>query len=220
MSTPAVSDLSAAWRDLAGSSPEAEALGADLLERWAEPHRRYHTPDHLRAVLAAIDELAGLAPDISAVRYAAWFHDAVYAGQPGDDEQRSAQLAEEALPRCGLSAERVTEVARLVRLTATHRPAADDPDGRVLCDADLAVLAGAPREYLAYTTAVREEYAHVGDPEFRRARAAVLRALLEAPQLFHTPIGRARWEDRARVNARAELLRLEKSASGSASPQP
>lgn len=220
MTTSTVPDLSLAWRDLAGSGPEAQALGRDLLERWSEPHRRYHTRDHLRAVLANVDELGGLATDVSAVRYAAWFHDAVYNGEPGEDEQRSALLAEEMLPRCGVSAERVAEVARLVRLTATHQPAADDPDGRVLCDADLAVLAGQPRDYLAYTTAVREEYAHVSDAEFRQGRAAVLRQLLEVPRLFHTPLGRARWEDRARVNVRAELLRLENGASGPASPQP
>ena len=34
----------------------------------------------------------------------------------------------------------VGEVARLVRLTARHAPSADDRNGRVLCDADLAVL--------------------------------------------------------------------------------
>ncbi len=218
MTTSSVPDLSLAWRDLTGSAPEAQPLGTALLERWAEPHRRYHTLDHLRAVLASIDEIGGQASDIAAVRYAAWFHDAVYAGEPGRDEEQSAALAEETLPGCGVPTERVVEVARLVRLTATHRPASDDADGRVLCDADLAVLGGAPHDYLSYTTAIREEYAHVTDPEFRVGRAAVLRALLETPRLFHTPFGRARWEDRARVNVRAELLRLESEASGSASP--
>ena len=36
-------------------SPASRAVGAELLARWAEPHRRYHTLDHLRAVLAAVD---------------------------------------------------------------------------------------------------------------------------------------------------------------------
>ncbi|WP_046469332.1 HD domain-containing protein [Allosalinactinospora lopnorensis] len=219
MTTPIGPELSAAWRELAGSGPEAEAVRADLLERWSEPHRRYHTLDHLRAVLAAVDELAGQAADIAAVRYAAWFHDAVYAGMPGEDEEQSARLAEQTLPACGVDGARVAEVARLVRLTAAHRPAVGDPDGRVLCDADLSVLGGTPGEYLAYTAAVREEYSHVPDTDFRRGRAAILRELLRTPQLFHTPLARVRWEDRARVNIRAELVRLENTAPGLASPQ-
>src|SRR5690606_484364 len=34
-------DLMGRWRDLAG--PGNDALGRDLLRRWREPHRRYHT---------------------------------------------------------------------------------------------------------------------------------------------------------------------------------
>src|SRR5690606_41538168 len=84
-------DLMGRWRALAG--PGNDALGRDLLRRWREPHRRYHTVEHLRAVLDAIDELAHHADDPAAVRFAAWFHDAVYAGRPGEDERASAELA-------------------------------------------------------------------------------------------------------------------------------
>ena len=38
--------------------PDQPEMGADLLRRYAEPHRRYHTPEHLHHVLAMIDELA------------------------------------------------------------------------------------------------------------------------------------------------------------------
>jgi len=39
-----------AWRRLV---PEADELGAQLLARWSQPHRKYHTVDHLVAVLVA-----------------------------------------------------------------------------------------------------------------------------------------------------------------------
>ncbi|WP_345386387.1 hypothetical protein [Nonomuraea salmonea] len=108
------------WAEPAGESRASRAVHAELLARWSEPHRRYHTRDHLAAVLAAIDLLPGEAGDEAAVRLAAWFHDAVYDGRPGWDEERSAQLAQSRLPRCGVPARRVSEVARLVRLTAAH----------------------------------------------------------------------------------------------------
>ncbi|WP_084958138.1 metal-dependent phosphohydrolase [Thermoactinospora rubra] len=194
-----------AWTGLAGRSPAAAAVGAELVARWAEPHRRYHTLDHLLAVLHALDALE--AEDPQAVRLAAWFHDAVYEGRPGWDEERSAQLAQARLPRLGVPPGRVREVARLVRLTAAHdRVRPGDRNGEALCDADLAVLAG--DDYDAYARAIREEYRHVPDEAFRRGRRAVLTRLLAAPRLYRTDAAHRRWEERARRNMAAELADL------------
>jgi predicted metal-dependent HD superfamily phosphohydrolase len=190
-------------------APDPGPYGADLLTRWAEPQRRYHTTDHLAAVLHRIDDLAGHAADPDAVRLAAWFHDAVYRPEQSGNEERSARLAEFALPEAGVPDAVTAEVARLVRLTLTHDPAPGDTNGEVLCDADLAVLAGSPEEYAAYAAAVREEYAFVPDPVFQAARSAVLMDLRDLPALFRTPLGRERWEADARRNLATELGVLE-----------
>ncbi|SDM65814.1 HD domain-containing protein [Nonomuraea jiangxiensis] len=210
-------DWTAEWRRLAGGVPASLALGAELVARWAEPHRRYHTLDHLAAVLAAAGRLADEADDVTAVRLAAWFHDAVYDGRPGWDEERSAQLAQSRLPGCGVPAARVAEVARLVRLTAAHDTlASGDRNGAVLCDADLAVL-GRPG-YDDYAARIRQEYAHVPDPAFRRGRAGVLRRLLAAPRLYRTPRARELWEEPARANMAAELAALAAAQPGGDEP--
>ncbi|MFX4295344.1 HD domain-containing protein [Streptomyces bohaiensis] len=184
---------------------EAAALAAELLARWAEPHRVYHAVPHLAAVLDRLDELADHPADPAAVALAAWFHDAVYDPAAGDNEERSAVLAETLLPAAGCPAGRTAAVARLVRLTATHAPEPGDRDGEALCDADLAVLAGPPQEYAHYAAAVRREYASVPEPAFREGRAAVLRRLLALPALYRTPYGSRHWEATARFNLRAEL---------------
>lgn len=202
-------ELLTRWMALVGASPGAEATGRDLLARWSQPHRHYHDVAHLRAVLDAIDELATEARDADTVRLAAWFHDAVYDGRPGVDERASADLARDVLSRLGLSPARVEEVARLVLLTTDHDPRPGDADGAVLCDADLAVLAGDPEHYAAYAAAVRSDYAHVDDDVFRTGRVAVLEALLAANPLFRTRVGRARWEATARRNLGTELALLE-----------
>jgi predicted metal-dependent HD superfamily phosphohydrolase len=180
----------------------------NLLARWAEPQRRYHTVDHLVAVLDRVDVLEEYADDPAVVRLAAWFHDAVYLPDRSTNEERSARLAERALPELGVDASRTAEVARLVRLTVTHDPRPQDADGAVLCDADLGILAAPPEAYAAYTAAVREEYAFVPPDAFRAGRAAVLRQLLDLPRLFRTPYGPREWEAPARDNLRAELTRL------------
>jgi predicted metal-dependent HD superfamily phosphohydrolase len=205
-------NLDERWRPLAPDNADEEqwaALGRWLLGRYADPGRRYHDVRHLAAVLDAIDVLGEEAQDPRAVRLAAWFHDAVYSPRATDNEEQSALLAESELSRFGVEPSLVTEVARLIRLTATHAVAAGDDNGAVLCDADLAILASPPNAYAAYTAAVREEYAHVPLPMFRAGRADILRGLLALPRLFATKRGAARWEDAARVNVTAELALLE-----------
>ncbi|MFI0963921.1 hypothetical protein ACH4S8_21265 [Streptomyces sp. NPDC021080] len=219
---PAHAELTKRWADTVsaardgdgGSGPAPEPYAANLLDRWAEPQRRYHTTDHLLAVLGHIDVLEAhgeRAEDPAAVRLAAWFHDAVYLPDRSENEERSARLAERALAELGVAPARTAEVARLVRLTVTHDPADDDTDGAVLCDADLAVLASPPAAYAAYTAAVREEYAFVPDPAFRTGRAAVLRQLLDLPRLFRTSYGDRTWTGPARRNMETELAAISPS---------
>jgi predicted metal-dependent HD superfamily phosphohydrolase len=211
------SALASRWRELAARVPltpgAAEQVGDHLLVAWSEPHRRYHDLRHLAEVLDHVDELAQLARDPDAVRLAAWFHDVRHDGGP-DDEERSARAAESLLASAGAPPPTVHEMARLVRLTATHDPAADDVDGAVLCDADLAVLARDPAGYRAYAEDVRAEYAHVPDGDFRAGRAAVLSALVAQPRLFRTDEGAGRWEAAARRNVASELAELAGRRTG------
>jgi predicted metal-dependent HD superfamily phosphohydrolase len=182
------------------------AAGEALLARWREPHRHYHTVDHLAAMLSIVDAEGGGDP----VRLATWYHDAVYDPRsPGDaNERESAALARAELAGLGVPEAVAAEVERLVLLTAGHAVAPGDGDGELLCDADLAVLARPPAEYDAYAAAVRREYAHVPDELFRAGRAAVLRSLLDLPALYRRPALAARWEDAARANLERELHTL------------
>ncbi|MEV8597993.1 hypothetical protein [Streptomyces sp. NPDC052012] len=188
--------------------PDPAPYADNLLARWQEPQRHYHTLTHLTAVLDHIDELESYADDPDVVRLAAWFHDAVYLPERSENEERSARLAERALSEAGVPDDRTAEVARLVRLTVTHDPADDDRNGQVLCDADLAILGSPPSAYAHYTAAVREEYHFVPAGAFRAGRAAVLRQLLDLPRLFRTPYGQEHWEATARYNIRGELEML------------
>ena len=185
--------------------PGHDSLFLDLLDRWGEEHRKYHGRTHLLAVLEALDLLTGPAGPPRTVLLAAWFHDAVYRGIAGQDEEESARLAEERLSRAGLPPADVDDVARLVRMTADHRPEIGDRDAALLSDADLSVLGGEPAAYARYLAAVRQDFAHIGDDDFAAGRAAVVRQLLQLDPLFHTQRGRELWLEAARRNLRAEL---------------
>lgn len=190
-----------ALRDAGCPSASVDGAGEALLDRWREPHRRYHTVAHLTAMLSIVE--SATAP----VRLAVWYHDAVYDPRAAGDanERASAALASTELTTLGLPAPVVAEVHRLVLLTATHAAEPGDDNGALLCDADLAILASPPAEYDVYAAAVREEYAHVPDEAFRAGRAAVLSHLLALPTLYrlHTE-----WEEPARANVARELAVL------------
>ena len=193
----------AAWWPLTG----ADDLRDRLLAAYADSSRHYHDVVHLSEVLTHLSALVPADhPARRAIVLAAWFHDAVYDGER-DDEERSALLASWSLAGL-IPAPEVDEVVRLVRLTATHEPAPDDDAGGALCDADLAILASPPDRYPEYVAAVRDEYSHLSDTDFASGRAAILRALLAKPLLFHWPAARDRWEAAARANVAAELARL------------
>ena len=210
--------LGRAWGRLGGRLLDAPVpsarwggLGEGLLDRWSEPHRSYHALPHLASVLhgVALLERHGecAAEQTPGLLLAAWYHDAVYAGTAGEDEEASARLAEQQLAPM-LSDAVIGETARLVRLTASHAPEEGDLSGAVLVDADLEVLGREPALYRRYAEQVRRDYAHVPEDQFRAGRAQVLRRLLEVPELFRTASGRRLWEDQARINLERELAEL------------
>lgn len=207
------SDLLRTWPLASG-----EALRDELLAAYADPARGYHDTLHLAEVLSRLDVLseAGESFPTLPVVLAAWFHDGVYDGER-DAEERSATWAEDALPLLddpACDAATVAEVARLVRLTETHRPDPDDAAGCALSDADLAILAAPAERYAAYVAAVRTEYPQLDDETFAAGRALVLADLLDKPRLFHTRYALTHWEAPARANAahELELLRALRSA--------
>ncbi|WP_328462850.1 metal-dependent phosphohydrolase [Actinoplanes sp. NBC_00393] len=192
------------------SDADLDAAAQHLLSRWTEPQRHYHDVSHLASVLDVVDQFAGLAPHPDRVRLAAWMHDAVYDPRAlGDANERdSAEFAEGLLLTLGAPAEVAGEVARLVGLTAGHATGEDDPDGELLCDADLAILASAADRYAHYTSAIRREYAHVPDDAFRAGRTQVLQELLRLPAIYRLAPIHDEWESRARANLQAELDEL------------
>lgn len=198
------------WVAATAPSPAAVAAGQELLADWAQPHRRYHELRHLTEVLTALDELRDLsgpaAPVPRTVVIAAYWHDAVYDPRAADNEQRSADRAAAVLGGLGLPPGDVREVVRLVLLTAGHLPQPGDTSGELLCDADLAVLAATPARYREYAAGVREEYAHLGEDQFRAGRASVLQDLLGRPALYSA--GARHLEPDARRNLTVELAAL------------
>ena len=202
-------------------------LGESLLQAWEQPHRAYHHSGHLSQMLTDLDRLyahrvqAGSTP--LALILAAWFHDAVYEGAPGEDERRSEQLASaslEPLVAAGLLSEEELQLVRLlIRATATHElpesadlPAGYEPaDVELFLDADMAILAADPARYRRYLRGVRSEYSHFDDEAFRTGRTTFLRSVLGRERIFLSKQALTLWEEPAQANLRSELTEWEQS---------
>ena len=210
--------LMRAWDSLL---PGHTALGEDLLERYEQPHRKYHTSVHLSEMLTALKTLYKRHHTATprAVLLAAWFHDAVYEANPGEDEAASADLARTALTPLAstgsLTNREVTAIAHLIELTASHQladgieeytsGALTRADAAFFLDADLTILAADSPRYTRYVAGVRAEYAHYAPDAFTRGRAAILQGFLNRTAIYASDTAHLLWDAPARLNLRTEL---------------
>jgi predicted metal-dependent HD superfamily phosphohydrolase len=180
-----------------------------ILARYAEPHRRYHSVNHVVHVLKAADDLlAAEGVDLQSemgrtVRLALWYHDAIYDVRSGSNEQDSAVLAESELALLKLSVHVRMAIARLIMITK-YPAIPTSHDEAIVHDADLVILR-APREvYRRYVDQVRAEYSFVSDDDWVVGRRRVMEGFLNAEYIFHTKTATAE-EHIARANITSEL---------------
>lgn len=195
------------WRELgeqAGLAGTA-AKGDALVAAYGGPDRRYHGLAHIAFLLDEIDRRAPLIGDAIILKFAAWYHDAVYDALARDNEERSADWARRDL--AGL--EGADAVAELILKTKSHHAGEATGDEALFLDMDFAIL-GAPRDiYARYAAAIREEYAAVPADRFRAGRTAFLKGVLAQSRMFRTDLYEAERGEAARDNLRWEIAALE-----------
>lgn len=190
----------------------AEEVLANLRNRYAQPHRHYHTWVHIEALLGWFGQRREHLHDPAAVELAVLFHDAVYDPTRSDNEAESARLLMDAdLP--GLDDAVRVRAVRMVEATARHEipdglEPADQSDMAEFLDMDLSIL-GARREVFdAYEQAIRREYAFVPEALYREARRGILQRFLERKRLYFSDWGREQFEAAARANLAASIAAL------------
>lgn len=178
---------------------------AELERHYATGLRAYHTLDHVRQVLHDLERLAPHAQDLTQLQVAAWLHDVIYDPRATDNEERSAVYAERLLQILGQPRAFISAVRRLILLTKHDNTAPVDADGRVLLDADLAILGAPPPDYARYAAAIRVEYGWLPEDTYRSGRVVVLQRFLRRPSIYQTAPMRQEREQTARANLQAEI---------------
>lgn len=188
----------------------ARTMWTELVRRYSESRRRYHTLDHLRAMCQTLSEFEEEFAAPESVYLAVFFHDVIYDSSSTTNEKDSDNLATSFLTENNVTTKIIQTVEQLILATAAHSQKTTVSDAEWFLDADLAILAAEPEIYNKYVLAIREEYSQFSDTEFRSGRQRFLRSILETPILYRSTILRERFETAARINLRNELAKLQR----------
>ena len=191
--------FTALWaRSLSDKSAAAETVYGRLRELYGEPHRHYHTLNHIRHCLREFDQAAALMGDPDAVEMALWFHDVIY--QPGarDNEWRSAELFRQWSE--GRADRAFQQRVQDLVMATTHRESPGQGDAGFVVDIDLSSF-GLPWEACERDgRLIRAEFAGIADDQYYPGHLRFLRALQCRPNFFCTEFFQQRYEPVAREN--------------------
>lgn len=193
------------WQALGVPAPalEFDALSA----RFAEPHRHYHTAQHIQECLTHFERARSLCEHPAEVELALWFHDAIYAPRAKDNEAQSAAWAVRVMRSAGLAHDAQSRVHALIMATC-HNALPDTQDAKVLVDIDLAILGADAARFDEYEHQVRSEYGWVPAFLFRRTRRKILAGFLARASIYSTAHFQSLLEKKARENLARSLFKL------------
>jgi predicted metal-dependent HD superfamily phosphohydrolase len=174
---------------------------------YAEPHRSYHTMQHLYECFAHFAQIRQDAEHPAEVELAIWFHDSIYQPVRKDNEEKSAAWGRASVIAQGLSEEIGDRIYSLIMATK-HDGVPSNRDAEVLVDVDLGIFAADRERFDEYERQVRMEYDWVAEPVYRRERYKILQALLERSPLYSTRLFQADYEPKALKNLDRSLEKL------------
>lgn len=204
--------LHARWRSdlevLKLRPDRAEAAFAGIVRSYTEPHRTYHTLEHLHFLFARLDAHASRGDVWPRLAFSGWYHDVIYDPQARDNETRSADRAVAELAALGVAQPVLDRIAALILATASHAKGGVDQDNDIFLDADFVILGAAPERYRRHVNGVRFEYRALDDAAWRNGRSAFLRGALTQARFFRTDVFEQAYGAQARANIAAELTAL------------
>lgn len=185
----------------------AEAQFTDVIHRYAEPHRAYHTAQHLEECFQAFERAHRLGQSPGAVGIALFYHDAIYDTHARDNEEKSAALARQVLAGVGAESSLLQSVTDLILVTR-HAAMPETADQKLVVDIDLSILGVARDRFDEYERQVRQEYSWVEEAIFRSVRSRILQDFLARPTIYSTATFRDRLERPAHENLQRSIAAL------------
>lgn len=170
----------------------------DLRNRYAEPHRKYHTWKHITDGLTELSFIRNLADHPDEIAAAYYFHDAVYDPTEKDSEnvEMSVLLSVVVMNQAQIPSVRRSRITDLILVT-NHTIEPTRNDEKIIVDIDLSILGKGRREFDEYERNIRLEYSWVEEQAFRSGRAGILERFLQRPRIYNTPYFQEKYESQA-----------------------
>lgn len=176
----------------------------ELLKCYSSSRRYYHDMTHIISLLKLWESNKNRLADEEIIYLSIWFHDAVYDSWKSDNEERSADMAEQFLKSINYPEHRIVKVVEYILATKTHESNGDS-DLNFFLDFDLSILGSEETIYDIYTQQIRDEYSFYPGFMYNRGRRKVLKAFLEKDFIYKTEEFRAGLEKQAKENIQREL---------------
>lgn len=207
----------ALWRRLGVKSPDDDLWILRhfyrLMERYGEPHRAYHTLDHIEHCLDKLLLARTEAQNLDSVELAIWFHDVVYHTHkhPKDapsNEALSAAYARDVIRKARLNEDLQDLVDALVMVTL-HRPGgAKTQDEMLLADIDWSPLGWNWEQFVENGKQIRHEYGQYSDADFKAGRLSALQWMRNRDSQFYLPRFKHKYEEAAKRNIERAIAEL------------
>lgn len=183
---------------------DSEIVFSDLVARYSESQRAYHTIDHIQHCLCEFSKIESGLINPQEVELAIWYHDAIYDTTTKDNEEKSAKLFVEMARFISLHDGMIKPVERLIMITKHDKPP-KSYDERIIIDVDLSILGQPYDSYDRYAMQIQKEYDWMPKDQFNAGRAQVLNKFLERPWIYSTAYFKNLYETNARNNIQREL---------------
>lgn len=195
------------WCETAGrlnlSNVQRQQILELLKHYYSEPHRAYHTTQHIVECIELFHLIQSSLQDPVAIELAIWFHDVIYEPKSTQNELDSAELFLQLMQDI-LSSVQCMKIYHWILATQKHLPTADT-DLQYLLDIDLAILGQSPARFSQYDHQIRQEYAWVHQHTYQQKRAEVLKGMMAHGVIYQTAFFQQHFQTQAEQNLKQAL---------------
>lgn len=198
-----------------------EKVWQKIKAAYSQPHRAYHTLEHLAAMFAHFDKhKADIAHPLE-VEMAIWFHDIVYdttADAYGANEANSVKMMFELVAEIGQdersvfwkkpTTDQLHRAAEYILSTKGHTvkapsvlaDAASRQSNEYFLDIDLSILGQPPSICDVFDDQIRKEFSQYNVADFSEGRIQAMTAFANRPRIYFTKTFSDQYEAQAKIN--------------------
>ena len=158
---------------------------------------------HLDHLISTLSQVKNEICNWDILTLAIAYHDIIYKTRKSDNEEKSAEYADNILAGI-LSKEKRELLSQFIIATKAHSRH-ENEDINYFTDADLSILGASPNEYILYAKQIRREYKLYPLFIYKPGRAKVLTHFLNMNRIFKTDFFFRQYEKKAKINLQLEL---------------